>query len=70
MDNASFHRKNKLIEIAARYGVCILFLPPYSPEFNPIEHSWANLKKWLEHNSHRFPSLDLAILSYFQYFHY
>ena len=65
MDNASFHRKDKLIGIAARYGVCVLFLPPYSPELNPIEHSWANLKDWLKSNLNRFFSLDFAIESYF-----
>jgi len=65
MDNASFHRKNKLHEIAARYGCAVLFLPPYSPEFNPIEKSWANLKHWLKDNSHRFPSIEFAIDWYF-----
>ena len=71
MDNASFHRKNKLIEIAGRYGVCVLFLPPYSPEFNPIEKSWANFKAWLSHNGAHFPSIDLAVLFYFdQYYYY
>ena len=65
MDNASFHRKNKLNEIASRYGAAVLFLPPYSPEFNPIEKSWANLKHWLIDNSRRFPSIDFAIEWYF-----
>jgi len=65
MDNASFHRKDKLIEIARRYDVVVLFLPPYSPEFNPIENSWANFKEWLKYNSTRFRSLDFAIDYYF-----
>lgn len=39
LDNASFHRKGRLYGIAARYGIGLLFLPPYSPDFNPIEHS-------------------------------
>jgi len=39
MDNASFHRKQTLYNIAARHDICLLFLPPYSPNFNPIEHS-------------------------------
>ena len=47
MDNASFHRKNILREIAAEFGVNVLFLPSYSPDFNPIETSWANMKQWL-----------------------
>jgi len=65
MDNASFHRKNMLFEIASRYGINVLFLPPYSPQFNPIEHSWANFKQWLRYNSHRFPCFDFAVECYF-----
>ena len=45
MDNASFHRKKRLHEIAEQYKVKIIFLPPYSPELNPIEHFWHWLKK-------------------------
>jgi transposase len=65
MDNASFHRKNVLPKIAKRYGMFVLFLPPYSPEFNPIEHSWANFKEWLKYNSARFSCFDFAIDTYF-----
>jgi transposase len=65
MDNAPFHRKSKLHEIAARHGFFVLFLPPYSPEFNPIEKSWANLKRWLKDNLVRFPSIDFAVESFF-----
>lgn len=65
MDNASFHRKEKLMEIAARYGSIVIFLPPYSPELNPIEKSWANFKRWLRYNLSCFPSIDFAINSYF-----
>ncbi len=68
MDNATFHRKAKLCEIASRYGVAVLFLPPYSPELNPIEKSWANLKRWLKDNLFRFPSLDFAVEWYFAEF--
>jgi len=65
MDNATFHRKNALWKIAEKYGVFVLFLPPYSPEFNPIEHSWANFKRWLCDNSNRFSCFDFAIETYF-----
>ncbi len=44
LDNASFHKStesHKLIEAA---GCKILFLPPYSPDLNPIEKCWANMK--------------------------
>ena len=45
MDNAPFHRKKKLYEIAEKYGHIIMFLPPYSPDFNPIEKSFGFIKK-------------------------
>lgn len=64
MDNASFHSKKRLQKIANRYGVHLLFLPPYSPDFNPIEKFWANLKQWLRDSLPQFSSLSLAILSY------
>ena len=70
LDNASFHRKKILTAIAARYGVIVLFLPPYSPELNPIEHSWANFKEWLKYNSSRFTTLEIAIDYYFNEYHY
>ena len=66
MDNAPFHRKEELSEIAEKYKCRVIFLPPYSPEYNPIEKSWANLKKYLKYNISSFNSLDDAISSFFQ----
>ena len=39
MDNAAFHRKAQLICVAQKHGFRLIFLPPYSPQFNPIEIS-------------------------------
>lgn len=64
MDNAAFHRKKKLHSIAERYGVFLLFLPAYSPDYNPIENFWANLKRWLRNYISRFPNLHSAVLEY------
>ena len=47
IDNARFHRKNILEKIIEGTGHCLLFLPPYSPDLNPIEKLWANMKKKL-----------------------
>ena len=44
LDRASFHRKIKLKNLARRHGMKVLFLPAYSPDFNPIEKDWANMK--------------------------
>jgi len=66
MDNASFHRKIQLNEIAENNNMTLIFLPPYSPELNPIEKLWANMKKFLRNFLHNFSSLDDAIHSFFQ----
>jgi transposase len=47
MDNATFHRKAKLKELADNACCKLLFLPPYSPDLNPIEKHWAWLKRKL-----------------------
>ena len=36
MDNASFHRKKQLSCATQKVGCSLIFLPPYSPQFNPI----------------------------------
>ena len=64
MDNAKFHRKNILRKIA-RGKVRLLFLPPYSPDYNPIEKSWANMKRFLRNNLQDFQSVDSAVYNYF-----
>ena len=63
MDNARFHRKNILEKIIKGTGHCLLFLPPYSPDLNPIEKLWANMKKKLKDIAHNFNTLEEAIAS-------
>ena len=64
MDNASFHPKKELYKIADSYSVKLPFLPPYSPDFNPIENFWANLKQWLREFMLNFTSFHSAIMDY------
>lgn len=45
LDNAPFHRKNDICHIAQQAGHSVLFLPPYSPDFNRIEQDFAVIKK-------------------------
>ncbi|CTF47058.1 DDE_3 domain protein, partial [Streptococcus pneumoniae] len=40
MDNARFHRMGKLELLCEEFGYKLLPLPPYSPEYNPIEKTW------------------------------
>lgn len=66
MDNASFHRKKPLFSLTQKAGIVLLFLPPYSPELNPIEHFWAWLKRYLSKILPLFPSFDQALFDTFQ----
>lgn len=45
LDNASFHKSAESQKLVEAAGCKILFLPPYSPDLNPIEKYWANMKK-------------------------
>ena len=44
MDNATFHKRNDMIEAIKKSGCTLEFLPPYSPDLNPIEKKWAQAK--------------------------
>jgi len=65
MDNASFHSKPKLKKIAEFYNCRIIFLPPYSPDKNSIEKTWANLKNWLRLHSKDYATIQEAVEAYF-----
>ena len=45
LDNASIHKGKEINELAARYNTRIVYLPAYSPDFNPIEKAWSVLKR-------------------------
>jgi transposase len=66
MDNASFHRKAILSAIAEKYGFIVIFLPPYSPELNPIENFWGWLKNQLRNTIHQYQSFDDALSACFE----
>ena len=65
LDNATFHRKKKLRELAKTAECELLFLPPYSPDLNPIENYWAWLKARLRKILPSFDSFDNALLDCF-----
>lgn len=46
MDNASTHRMLEVRELCSQYLVTLEELPPYSPDFNPIEQAFHVLKMW------------------------
>lgn len=48
LDNCSVHHAKLVSETLIKCGITVLFLPPYSPDFNPIELMWAYVKKILK----------------------
>ena len=67
LDNATFHRKAKLYALAEESECEVLFLPPYSPDLNPIENFWAWLKKRLRKILLVFDDFDDALMGCFQF---
>ena len=67
MDNAAFHRKAKLSILAELAGHTLHFLPPYSPDLNPIEKFWAWLKRRLRKILYQFDDFGDAIHCAFQF---
>ena len=65
MDNASFHKSKKTRELIESVGCEVIFLPPYSPDYNPIEKFWANMKRWIENNIANFNELYDSIERFF-----
>ncbi len=47
MDNARAHKVKGVTQIIEEVGARVIYLSPYSPEFNPIEHYWSQLKIFL-----------------------
>lgn len=44
IDNAVFHQDKLMQDQLFLAGVILEYLPPYSPDLNPIEHKWAQAK--------------------------
>ena len=47
MDNLSPHKSAETLSLIEQLGAQVLFLPAYSPDFNPIEKMWSKLKEFL-----------------------
>ena len=47
MDNLSAHKRPQIKRMIDAAGASVLYLPPYSPDFNPIEMIWSKVKRLL-----------------------
>jgi transposase len=50
MDNGSFHHLERIPHICEGAGVKVVYLPSYSPDLNPIEEIFAELKSFIKRN--------------------
>jgi transposase len=53
MDNLRPHRATEVGELLDQAGIGLVYLPRYSPEFNPIEQAWAKVKERLKEKAAR-----------------
>ena len=65
MDNAAFHKSQRTKELIESVECRVIFLPPYSPDLNPIEKFWANMKRWIKGKVSDFAELYDAICAFF-----
>ena len=67
IDNASIHHTDDVIHALQSIGVLVHFLPPYSPDLNPIEEAFSKVKSYLKANEPAVSDNDLEdfILSAF-----
>ena len=65
LDNASFHKSEKTIKLINSVQCQVVFLPPYSPDYNPIEKFWANMKRWIRKRIDQYPSLYETLVAFF-----
>lgn len=66
MDNASFHKSKRTKDLIESVKCKVVFLPPYSPDLNPIEKFWANMKKWIKEKITQFDELYDALVAFFK----
>lgn len=61
MDNATFHKSKDTHRLITEKNCQVWYLPPYSPDLNPIEHTWAILKRYVRRYRNQFDSLALTL---------
>lgn len=63
LDNAKIHMYPELEEVIHMTGAGLIFLPPYSPQLNPIEFAFGRLKAWIQkHANLDFPLYPEQVL--------
>jgi len=66
MDNCSIHKSKEIEKLIESVGAKLIYLPPYSPDFSPIENCWSKIKNLLRSLGARsYPDLAKAIKTAF-----
>ena len=60
IDNTAFHKSQEAKKLIETGGCRVLFLPPYSRDFNPIEQVWVNIKKKVQRMLQKMKGMKLA----------
>ena len=63
MDNLAPHKHPEILQMLERSGVLVWHLPPYSPDFNPLEKMWSKLKAHLRKANSRNPQALLRAIA-------
>lgn len=67
MDNASIHKNARIKQLCDAAGVMLIYLPPYSPDLNPIEQWFSSLKAYIKRHWREYESdLDLDFQSFLE----
>ena len=53
INNAAIHKVDGIREMVEEHGSRHLYLPTYSPDYNPIENTFSSIKSWLRSNRDR-----------------
>lgn len=62
MDNCSIHKGKEIEALLQSAGAHLIYLPPYSPDFSPIENCWSKIKSLLRFiGARNYPDLAKAI---------
>ena len=67
MDNCSVHHVTEVKSLISEVGALLHYLPPYSPDLNPIEHCFSKVKSCLKNTEIVTDDITTAVLAAFTY---
>ena len=64
MDNAAIHHVSCVVPRIQQTGAILCFLPPYSPDLNPVEEVFSKVKKFLTSNDFAFSTATIFTVAF------